>query len=104
PGPTTEYFGSLAQKHALHIVLSLYEREDDAVYNTAVLLGPEGDLIGKYRKVCLPHLEIEWGVTPGKEYPVFETKLGKIGMMICYDGFFPEVARELTNRGAEIIA
>lgn len=104
PGPTTDYFAELAKKHALHIVLSMYERDEEAVYNTAVLIGPDGELIGKYRKVCLPHSEIESGVTPGKEYPVFETRFGKVGMMICYDGFFPEVARELTNRGAEVIA
>ncbi|HEY1189729.1 MAG TPA: carbon-nitrogen hydrolase family protein, partial [Gemmata sp.] len=104
PGPTTEYFGTQAQKHRLHIVVSLYERDGAVVYNTAALIGPGAKLIGKYRKVCLPHSEIEAGVTPGKDYPVFDTKLGKIGMMICYDGFFPEVARELTSRGAEVIA
>jgi len=104
PGPTTEYFGQLARKHQLHIVLSLYERDETVVYNTAVLLGPDARLIGKYRKVCLPHSEIEGGVAPGDSYPVFETSLGRVAMMICYDGFFPEVARELTNRGAEVIA
>lgn len=104
PGPTTKYFGELAKRHNLHIVTCLYEADGDTVYNTAALLDPDGKLIGKYRKVCLPHSEVEAGVTPGSEYPVFETKLGRIGLMICYDGFFPEVARELTNRGAEIIA
>jgi predicted amidohydrolase len=104
PGPSTEYFGELARKNKLHIVVSLYEREGKAVYNTAVLLDPEGKLLGKYRKVCLPHSEVESGVTPGNDYPVFDTKFGKVGMMVCYDGFFPEVARELTNRGAEVIA
>ena len=104
PGPTTDYFGALAKEHRLHIVFSLFEVERDVVYNTAVLLAPDGTLVGKFRKVCLPHSEIEAGVTPGNDYPVFETKLGKVGMMVCYDGFFPEVARELTNRGAEIIA
>ena len=69
-----------------------------------MLLGPDGKLIGKYRKVCLPRGEIDTGVAPGSDYPVFETRFGKVGMMICYDGFFPEVARELTNRGAEVIA
>jgi predicted amidohydrolase len=69
-----------------------------------VLIGPDGRVLGKYRKVCLPHSEVEAGVTPGAEYPVFETKFGKVGMMVCYDGFFPEVARELTKRGAEVIA
>ncbi len=104
PGPTTEYFSQLAKKHDLHIVVSLDERDGHLVYNTAVLLGPDGRLIGKYRKVCLPRSEIDAGVMTGSEYPVFDTRFGKVGMMICYDGFFPEVARELTNRGAEVIA
>ena len=104
PGPTTDYFASLAKQHQIHIVVGLYERDDRIVYNVAALLGPDGNLIGKYRKVCLPHREIEQGVTPGNDYPVFQTKFGKVGLMVCYDGFFPEVARELTNRGAEVIA
>lgn len=104
PGPTTDYFGTLASKHEVHLALSLYEREGHLVYNTGVLIGPDGKLIGKYRKVCLPHGEVENGVAPGKDFPVFETSIGKIGLMVCYDGFFPEVARELANNGAEIIA
>jgi predicted amidohydrolase len=104
PGPTTDYFGTLAKQHALHIAVSLYERDGHLVYNTAVLLSPEGRLLGKYRKVCLPHGEVEKGVAPGAEYPVFETKFGKVGLMICYDGFYPEVARALTANGAEVIA
>src|SRR5262249_41262745 len=95
---------NLAKTNHIYVVLSLYERDGTVVYNTAILLDPNGKLIGKYRKVCLPHGEIEAGVTPGKDYPVFETKFGKVGMMVCYDGFFPEGARELTNRGAEVIA
>jgi predicted amidohydrolase len=104
PGPSTDYFGKLAKDHHVHIVLSLYERDRHLIYNTAVLMGPDGQLIGKYRKVCLPHGEVEKGIAPGNTYPVFETSFGKVGMMICYDGFFPEVARELSNHGAEIIA
>jgi len=104
PGPSTEYFAKLARQHALHLVVGLVERDAPLVYNTAVLIGPDGALIGKYRKVALPRTEIENGVAPGHEYPVFDTRLGKIGMMVCYDGFFPEVARQLALRGAEIIA
>jgi predicted amidohydrolase len=104
PGPSSEYFGQLAKEHNLYIVACLYERDRHLVYNTAALLGPDGKLIGKYRKVCLPRGEIDEGVAPGSDYPIFETRFGKVGMMICYDGFFPEVARELTNRGAEVIA
>jgi predicted amidohydrolase len=104
PGPSTEYFGELAKKHNLYIVPGLLERSGHLVYNVAVLIGPDGKIAGKYRKVCLPRGEIERGCAPGSEYPVFETRFGKVGMMVCYDGFFPEVARELSNRGAEVIA
>jgi predicted amidohydrolase len=104
PGPSTEFFGALARRHQLYLVVGLVERDAHLIYNVAVLLGPDGALIGKYRKICLPRGEIEGGITPGNEYPVFDTPLGRIGMMICYDGFFPEVARELSNRGAEVIA
>jgi len=104
PGPSTEYFGRLAKQHDLYIVAGLLEREGHLVYNVAALVGPEGNLVGKYRKVCLPRGEIEGGIQPGREYPVFATRFGTVGMMVCYDGFFPEVARELTNRGAEVIA
>jgi predicted amidohydrolase len=104
PGPSTEYFGQLAKKHNLYVVAGLVERDGHLIYNVAVLLGPSGELVGKYRKVCLPRGEIEGGVAPGKDYPVFQTRFGKVGMMVCYDGFFPEVARHLSNRGAEVIA
>lgn len=104
PGPCTDYFCGLAKKHQLHLVAGLLERDEHLIYNVSVLIGPDGAIVGKYRKVALPRGEIEGGITPGRDYPVFETSLGKIGMMICYDGFFPEVARELANQGAEIIA
>jgi predicted amidohydrolase len=104
PGPSTDYFGKLAQLHDLYIVAGLLERDKHLVYNVAVLIGPDGKVVGKYRKVCLPRSEAEGGIAPGNDYPVFETRFGKVGMMVCYDGFFPEPARELTKRGAEIIA
>ena len=104
PGPSTKYFADLARKHHLYLVLSLLERDEHLIYNTAVLLGPDGSLIGKYRKTTLPPSEAAKGIAPGRDYPVFDTALGRIGLMICYDGFFPEVARELTKNGAEIIA
>jgi predicted amidohydrolase len=104
PGPSTKYFGEVAKKHNIHIVAGLLERDKHLVYNVAVLIGPDGNVIGKYRKVCLPRGEIAGGIAPGHEYPVFDTRFGKVGLMVCYDGFFPEVARELSNRGAEVIA
>ena len=104
PGPSTDYFGRLAKRHDLYIVAGLYERAGPLIHNVAILLGPDGDVAGKYHKVTLPRDEIAWSVTPGSDYPVFDTRFGKVGMMICYDGFFPEVARQLTMRGAEVIA
>jgi predicted amidohydrolase len=104
PGPSTDYFGKLAKLHDLYIVAGLVEREKHLVHNVAVLLGPDGKVAGKYRKVCLPRDEVAAGIAPGSEYPVFDTRFGKLGMMVCYDGFFPEVARQLSNRGAEVIA
>lgn len=104
PGPSTEYFGKLAKQHDLYLVVGLVERDGKTLYNTAALIGPDGQMVGKYRKVTLPRGEVEAGITPGRDYPVFDTRFGKVGMMICYDGFFPEVARALTVKGAEVIA
>ncbi|MDZ4798624.1 MAG: carbon-nitrogen hydrolase family protein [Bryobacteraceae bacterium] len=104
PGPTTDYFAALSKQHNLYIVAGIFEKDTYKVYNTAVLLTPEGTIGGKYRKVTLPDSEAASGVVPGTDFPVFKTRFGIVGMMICYDGFFPEVARELSKNGAEIIA
>jgi len=103
PGPTTEFLGKIAQKHNLYIVAGILEKSGDVVYNTAVLIDRNGNLAGKYRKVSLPQEEIDGGVTPGNSFPVFDTDFGKIGLMICWDVTFPEPARVLAQKGAEII-
>jgi predicted amidohydrolase len=103
PGPSTQFLGECAARNHAYVVAGIYEREGRAVYNTSVLLGRDGKLMGKYRKVCLPREEIDGGITPGVAYPVFDTDFGRVGMMICWDVHFPEVARELSARGAEMI-
>lgn len=103
PGPSTEFLGNVARANRLYIVAGLIERDNDLVYNTAVLLDREGRLAGTYRKVCLPRDEIDGGVTPGDEFRVFDTDFGRIGIMICWDVAFPEPARELALEGAEVI-
>ena len=103
PGPTTTAMGKLAAKHRMHIVVGIYERSGAAIYNSAALIGRDGKVIGVYHKTHLPEIEGEWGLTPGTTYPVFETDIGRIGMEICYDNFFPEVARALACNGAQII-
>lgn len=103
PGKVTGRLGEVARKHGSWLVAGIYEREGNAIYNTAVLLDRAGRLAGKYRKVYLPREEIEAGLTPGNDYPVFRTDFGTVGMMICYDVFFADPARALALRGAELI-
>jgi predicted amidohydrolase len=103
PGPTTEFLGKIARQHKLYIVAGILEKTGDTVFNTAVLLDRNGNLVGKYRKVSLPQEEIDGGITPGNSFPVFDTDFGKIGLMICWDVTFPEPARALAQQGAEII-
>jgi len=103
PGPTTKFLGTIAKKYNLYIVAGLLEKTGDIVFNTAVLIDRNGNLAGKYRKVSLPQEEIEGGISPGNSFPVFETDFGTIGLMICWDVTFPEAARSLAEKGAEII-
>ena len=103
PGSITDQYGELARRKNCYIVAGIDEREGAAVYNSAVLIDRKGRVAGKYRKVYIPREEIEVGITPGKDYPVFDTDFGRIGVMICWDVQYPEPARALALRGAEII-
>ena len=103
PGPTTKRLGELAAKHRTWIVAGLYERISNAVFNTAVLIDREGKLAGAYRKTHLPREEWEAGLTPGNEYPVFDTDFGKVGLIVCWDVQFPEPARAMALKGAELL-
>jgi predicted amidohydrolase len=103
PGPSTEFLGTIADQNNIYVVAGILEREGPVIYNTAVLIDRDGKLAGKYRKVSLPREEIDGGITPGNSYPVFDTDFGRIGMMICWDLQFPEVARQLAVQGAEVI-
>lgn len=106
PGPSTDQIAQWASDHEMHIVFGMLERIDypatPVLHNSAVLVGPAG-YIGTYRKVHQPAEEHLY-YRAGREWPVFETPLGTLGMMVCYDQSFPEAARELTLRGADILA
>jgi len=108
PGPSIHSMEETAKKEKMHVVFGMLERSEKAsavIYNTAVLLGPQG-LIGKYRKMHLPThsvFEEKRYFRQGYEAPVFETNVGKIGLMICYDVFFPELARLLRLQGSQLI-
>ena len=108
PGPTTDIVEELARKTGRHIVFGMPElsgKTRATIFNTAVLVGPSG-LIGKYRKMYLPThsvFEEKRYFRPGYDPVTFTTKLGKIGICICYDIFFPEVYRLTRLKGAELI-
>jgi predicted amidohydrolase len=104
PGPSTARLGELARRRKSYLVAGIYERDGVAVYNTAVLIGRDGNLAGKYRKVNLPREEVEGGLTPGNDYPVFRTDFGKLGIMVCWDYEYADAARALVLGGAELIA
>jgi predicted amidohydrolase len=104
PGPTYEYLSEQARSHGFYIAASLLEREGDALYNTGILIDRTGGMVGRYRKTHLaPGEDLLQGTTPGSDYPIFETDFGKVGYMICYDAHFPEVARILSLKGADVI-
>jgi predicted amidohydrolase len=103
PGPTTEAFERECARLGVHAITGLLERDGDTLYNAAILVGPDG-LIGSYRKTHLPFLGVDRFVTPGEEFKVFDTALGRIGLIICYDLRFPEVTRTLALQGADMVA
>jgi predicted amidohydrolase len=108
PGHSTTVLEKLAKKTGTYIVFGmpeLSEKSQATIYNAAVLVGPDG-FIGKYRKMYLPThsvFEEKRYFRPGYQTAVFETELGKIGLIICYDIFFPEVSRLTRLKGARLI-
>ncbi|MGB9959316.1 MAG: carbon-nitrogen hydrolase family protein [Candidatus Bathyarchaeales archaeon] len=108
PGPSTSLIEKLAKEIGIYIIFGmpeLSEKTEATLYNSAVLIGPEG-FIGKYRKMYLPThsvFEEKRYFRPGYDAGAFETELGKIGLIICYDLFFPEVSRLMRLEGAKLI-
>ena len=101
-GPSTQAWIDFAAQHQVYLVAGLAEQDAMQLFDTAVLLGP-GGFIGKYRKAHLWNKEKLW-FTPGDlGFPVFETPIGRIGLLICWDIWFPEVPRLLSQQGADII-
>lgn len=102
-GPSVEFAAQLCERHRCFTVFGLLEAAGDDVFNTAVLVGPQG-LVGSYRKVHLPFLGVDRFTAYGdRPFEVFEADGLRIGMLICYDGGFPEASRVLALQGADII-
>jgi predicted amidohydrolase len=101
-GPSIRALGAFAQRMGVYVVAGFAERAD-RIYNSSVLLGPDG-VVGVYRKVHLFDRENLFFAPGDGGFPVFKTRFGILGMMICFDWFFPESARSLALQGADIIA
>ncbi len=105
-GPYIVRFRELADELDIHLVLGFLEAEGEKTFNTAALIGPDGRIVGKYRKTHF-HQGYEVnppGYTPGDAYPVFDVGFMKVGIMICFDRQLPEPARALALGGADLIA
>jgi predicted amidohydrolase len=101
-GPTVKAWGNIAAKHGLHLVAGICERDGAKLFNSAVLIGPAG-YIGTFRKVHLWNEENLYFEPGDLGFPVFHTAIGRIGMAICYDGWFPETYRLAALQGADIV-
>ena len=108
PGPSTEFFGALAKELQVVIVISLFERRAPGLYhNTAVVMEKDGTIAGKYRKMHIPddpgYYE-KFYFTPGDlGFQPIQTSVGKLGMLVCWDQWYPEAARLMALAGAELL-
>lgn len=108
PGPSTDFFGKLARKHQVVIVTSLFEKRAAGLYhNTAVVIERDGTIAGKYRKMHIPddpaYYE-KFYFTPGDMgFQPINTSVGRLGVLVCWDQWFPEAARLMAMRGADLL-
>ena len=108
PGPSTDAFGKLAKKHKAVIIASLFEKRASGLYhNTAAIIDADGSLLGIYRKMHIPDDPLyyeKFYFTPGDlGFKAWQTKYAKIGVLVCWDQWYPEAARLTAMQGAEIL-
>jgi predicted amidohydrolase len=102
-GPTYQLLARKAREYGTYVLGCIYERDGALLFNTAFLLDRAGELAGTYRKVHLYWPEEREGISPGDAFPVLDADFGRVGVMICYDSWFPEAARILGLQGAEVL-
>ncbi len=104
PGPAEETFQKMAARHGIWLLPgSMFESDGDRIYNTVSMIDPQGQVVGRYRKM-FPFRPYEHGVDGGTEFLVFDVpEVGRFGVSICYDIWFPETTRTLTAMGVEVL-
>jgi len=102
-GPVCKVLAAAARKYRMHVLAGVMERRGKYCFNTAVLIDRKGKLAGTYEKTHLTFGELKSGYSCGRRYPVFDLDFGRIGVHICYDEWFPEVARYYAHAGVEIL-
>jgi len=108
PGPTTQLLSTAAKKHKITLVSSLFEKRAGGLYhNTAVVFGPNGKILGTYRKMHIPDdpgFNEKFYFTPGDTgFQPIDTPVGRLGILVCWDQWYPEAARLMALRGAQIL-
>jgi predicted amidohydrolase len=102
-GPWCRRFAEAAKRHKAYVIAGVIERRGKHVFNAAVLFDRRGGYVGQYDKTHLTFPELAAGISPGREYPVFDLDFGRIGIAVCFDEWIPEVARLFAHRGVEIL-
>lgn len=102
-GPTCAFMSSKAKQWKMYVSGTFTRRDGDVLYNSAPLFDRDGKLVGVYNKNMLFDPELDNGTSPGVGYPVFDTDFGRVGIIICYDSWFPEPSRLLGYKGAELV-
>lgn len=103
PGEDTEFLGTVAGDHAVHLVVGVVERDGGTLYCTALMFGPDGTLLGKHRKLVPTAMErVIWGSGDGSTLPVVATRLGRIGSVICWENYMPLLRAAMYAKGVEL--
>ncbi len=103
PGPAVDYLGRVAKENAIHLVIGVIERDGGTLYCTILTFQPNGDYLGKHRKLMPTALErLVWGFGDGSTLPVFHTEIGILGSVICWENYMPALRMAMYNKGIQL--